>query len=137
MDEIAFITLAAFVTHRKDNYDTNAAKAQFRLSFGVSADLTSILWGVIVMEHIHKFDVAVKPVHLLWTLLFLKQYMTGQMQEAVIGKTRKTIMKYVWAVVAVMAGMANDMVSHRCCLSSLSDRSVEGLLSIRPLSMNI
>ena len=70
--------------------------------------------GVIFMEHFHKFDVAVEPVHLLWTLLFLKQYMTGQMQEAVIGKTRKTIMKYVWAVVGVMSDMLYDMVSYRC-----------------------
>ena len=111
MDEIAFITLAAFVTHREDNFDTQAAKLQFRRAFGVSADLASIVWGVVVLEHLHQIDVAVEPIHLLWALLFLKQYLTGLMLKAVTGKTRKTAMKYIWAMVGVMAQMADSMVS--------------------------
>ena len=116
MDEIDFLTLAAFVTHQDNNFNAQAAKHQFRQAFGVSADLASIMWGVIVLEHLPDLNVDSKPIHLLWTLLFLKQYLTGPMLESVTGKSRKTAMNYIWAMVGIMAQMVGSMVSHHCCL---------------------
>ena len=128
MDEILFITLAAFVTHRKDNYDTQTAKVQFRRAFGVFTEVASIVWGVIIIEHLPNITVAAKPIHLLWTLLFLKQYLTGEMLEAVTGRTRKTSMKYIWALVSVLAQMSFDMVS-RCSESSIFPPPLSSTLS--------
>ena len=126
MDEIGFLTLASFVTHRDNNFDTQAAKHQFCCAFGVSPNLASIVWGVIVIKHLPDLDVAAKPIHLLWTLLFLKQYLTGPMLESITGKTRKTAMKYIWVMVGIMAQMIGSMVSFWiifcscCCLLLLT-----------------
>ena len=111
MDEIGFLALAAFVTHQNNNFDTQAAKHQFQWAFGFFANLASIVWGVIVLEHLPDLDVAAEPIHPLWTLLFLKQYLTGLMLESITGKTRKTVMKYIWAMVGIMAQMVGSMVS--------------------------
>ena len=131
MDEIDFLTLAAFVTHQDNNFNAQAAKHQFRQAFGVSADLASIVWVVIVLKHLPDLNIAAKPIHLLWTLLFLKQYLIGPMLESVTGKTRKTAMKYIWTMGSIMAQMVGSMVSHCCCLFCCCS-----LLLIKLFSMN-
>ena len=123
MNEIGFLALDSFVTHQDFNFDTQAAKHRFWQVFGVTANLAFIVWGIIILKHLPNLDVAAKPIHLLWTLLFLKQYLTGPMLESITGKTRKTAMKYIWAMVGIMAQMVGSMVSFQiccCCCCPLS-----------------
>ena len=82
MTEHDFIRLASFSTHCTNNYDTKAAKKQFRETFGVSTYICSIIWAMIAFNQCPESEINIQPVHLLWTLLFLRQYMTSIMMEA-------------------------------------------------------
>ena len=84
---------------------------QFRETFGVSASVCAILWGLLTFHHLADLPPGSQPIHLLWTLLFLKQYPTGRIMEALTHATRPTIRRLVWGIISVMADMADDLVS--------------------------
>ena len=111
MNKHEFLQLAAFSTNRKSNFDTVKAKVQFRETFGISAHLCAIVWAYFLLHHCADVKVAMEPIHFLWTLLFLWQYMTSVFMESLIGKSQKTIFKYVWPMVKVLAAMLPELVS--------------------------
>ena len=111
MNEHEFLRLAAFSTKRKSNFDTVKAKVQFRETFGISAHLCAIVWAYFVLHHRADVEVAMEPVHFLWALIFLRQYLTSVLMEALICKNQKTIFKYFWPMVEVLADMLPEFVS--------------------------
>jgi hypothetical protein len=45
------------------------------------------------------------PVHLLWALMFLKQYNTEEVTASMAGCDKKTFRLWCWLVVRVLADM--------------------------------
>ena len=80
----------------------------FRGFFGCLADICSILWDTLDSVENPTLQ-CVQPVHLLWTLMFLKQYNTKFVNAAVVGCDEKTFRSWVWNIVECLSDM--DVVS--------------------------
>lgn len=74
---------------------------RFKSFFGVSPEVCSIVWNLIRDQS--EFDV--EPKHLLWGLLFLKQCDVEHVRRAIIKSDEKTIRKWTWLVINLMAKM--------------------------------
>jgi hypothetical protein len=70
----------------------------FRALFGVG--LQTVLFSWILLLKVDG-DVEIEPVHLLWTLYFLKQYPISR-NVWYFKVDRKTFKKYVWRVIALL-----------------------------------
>ena len=75
MNAINFVRLAAPITNRRGNYDSNVALRQFKNMFGVSPFACAWVWMRLQFDFL--VPVQAQPIHFLWTLLFLSQYMTN------------------------------------------------------------
>ena len=86
------IDLVGLGNHNRDNL------SPFESSFGVEPFYVALIWPKLVdngsMERagIQK----AKPVHLLWTLLWLRTYKTLPNLSAMCGVTSKTFREKVW-----------------------------------------
>ena len=67
----------------------------FTTTFGVSQDLCSNLWNFFDK----KFQEEASPKHLLWALMFLKQYNTQSFTASIVDVDEKTYRKWVWKVI--------------------------------------
>lgn len=65
---------------------------RYRSIFGVSAHVTSIIWNIMIPT----INLFARPIHLLWTLYFLKQYSTEHNNAYVWNCTEKTFRKWCW-----------------------------------------
>ena len=99
MDANAFLLLAAFVTHRTARFDSHEEHVQFRETFGVLAYVCAIAWGIHTSQHLANLPPGSQPIHILWTLLFLRQYPTGRIMEALTHASRPTICRLVWGII--------------------------------------
>ena len=63
---------------RKDN---NNGNRKFRNFFGTSSTVCAILWEELQTQ----FSGGTEPKHLLWSLLFLRQYHTENQNAALVG----------------------------------------------------
>jgi hypothetical protein len=61
----------------------------FKCFFGTSPENCEILWGLLAGFHPPKS----KPKHLLWTLLFVKQYSSDLANKGLTGADPKTFKK--------------------------------------------
>jgi hypothetical protein len=76
--------------------ETNLKK--FKSLFGVSPQLASILWERVFCQYPPCTDVLLFPVHLLWSLMFMKTYANETVLASYIGKDAKTVRKYNWII---------------------------------------
>lgn len=74
------------------NGSINLRERRFRSLFGVSAEVTAILWNILHPT----LDQYARPVQLLWTLYFLKQYSPEHNNAYLWGCTEKTFRKWCW-----------------------------------------
>ena len=74
---------------------------RFREFFGVSPVICSIIWDILVS--VQSIPSSGKPCHLLWTLLFLKRYLTEHVMSSIVGTDEKTIRKWVWRFIYVLS----------------------------------
>ena len=51
------------------------------------------------------------PEHLLWTLHYMKTYLTEDQTAVLFGTTNKTFRKYFWAMVHFLSLLCSDLVS--------------------------
>ena len=63
----------------------------FREFFGTTPIPCELIWRLFVIHHPTGF----KPIHLLWTCFFVKQYQTEGILQAINGVTPKTYRKWV------------------------------------------
>ena len=73
-------------------------RLRFSSAFGVQEDVAKYIWRTVLKKH-H----GIKPVHMLWALMFLKLY---EPEAAAIQRwktNRTTYRKYVWIVVNLIA----------------------------------
>lgn len=86
---------------------------RFREYFGCSPGLCALIWSWLVFN----VDDDALPIHLLWTLLFLKQYQTEAVSSGLCRVNERTYRERIWSVIQKLAEL--NVVSLcfvvRCC----------------------
>lgn len=83
---------------------------RFKEQFGVTPEVCAKLWTLL--DPYATMANAVKPCHLLWALVFLKQYNTeSNASSAVGGPDEKTYRKWVWHFVEAISYLESRVVS--------------------------
>ena len=101
VDELVFETLAsAIMASLAITVSLPTKQRRFRAFFGTTASICSRLWSLC--SHILIAEGAM-PVHLLWALMFLKQYNTEEVNASMAGCDEKTFRRWCWLVVHVLA----------------------------------
>lgn len=90
-----FLKLGHHFTSHNMSMSFSVGQRRFLALFGVSSSICSIIWNEI--ESL--LPDGSSPVHLLWTLLFLKNYNTEETNRAIIKADEKTIRKWIWIMV--------------------------------------
>jgi hypothetical protein len=72
---------------------------RFKSFFGVSPVVCSICWEQLI----DKMPIGSKPIHLLWTLLFLKRYNSEEVNRTLTGVNEKTFRKWIWLMIELLA----------------------------------
>jgi hypothetical protein len=90
---------------------------KFNRLFGIKSTVTALVWNVIE----HRGLVTDRnrcPKHLLWALLFMKNYQTESVATSMCKCDGKTFRKWVWLYVGYLSNL--DMVSLSSSTSSFS-----------------
>lgn len=74
---------------------------RYKAMFGVTPNVCHIIWKLIQS----RLPEGNTPTHLLWTLYFLKNYNTEEVNRAVFHADEKTIRKWVWVFVDHLSRM--------------------------------
>ena len=75
---------------------------RFKALFGVSSEICAILWEELKVARLTNS----KPVHLLWALLFLKNYATEDVNCEIASVDPKTFRKWVWVILKAMSNIS-------------------------------
>ena len=87
------------------------ANRRFRSLFGVSPKTCALLWG-------HLTGIVpsnAKPVHMMWSLLFLKSYPTEHVLASIVQCDEKTTRKWTWTLIEGLESL--ELVRMRVTLS--------------------
>ena len=84
--------------------------------YGVVPLIVAVVWSMLVDVEDHIMVCfasveAVKPVYLLWALLFLKCYNTNIRNAAMAGVDEKTFRNWSWILVEAIANLDREVVS--------------------------
>lgn len=82
---------------------------RYMANFGTHPSVVAVLWRMVA--GINGIDAYFKPKHLLWGLFFLKTYTTFDVIACRVGADEKTVRKWVWYAVRVVADLVDDVVS--------------------------
>ncbi len=83
----------------------------FRSHYGCSPTVVMKCWDLMQTHKILPDEKGLKPIHLLWALLFLKVYPTGTPLATMTKASEKTTRKWVWAMVESIAALEMHVVS--------------------------
>jgi hypothetical protein len=75
---------------------------RFKAFFGTTASACSMLWSLCSQTLLAK---RAMPVHLLWGLMFLKQYNKEEVNASMTGCDEKTFRLWSWLVIRVLADL--------------------------------
>jgi len=119
------------IMHRLSNRKTRTSRDRFVAFFGVSPRVVAAIWNRLESKDLLPKDMQTK--HLLWCLLFLKQYSQQRCMAPWCGTDEKTYRKWVWIVLDVLGEM--DLVRHRVDRSVMFVRTSLHILLISLLSL--
>lgn len=74
---------------------------RFKSFFGVSPNVCAVIWHLIKSDSSSSNE----PKHLLWALLFLKQYGTEHERRTILKKDEKTIRKWTFLYIKLIGEM--------------------------------
>ena len=83
-------------------------RQRYQYHFGVDPEITAILW--VSLERF-RMEPEPEPKHLLWTLLFLKQYSPEGVLCTMVNTNERTYRKWVWKILSKLDEMADTKVS--------------------------
>src|SRR5688500_2714584 len=84
---------------------------RYKTLFGLTPNLCTPAWQHLTASRWTKHAGRIAhPVHLLWTLLFLKTYSTEQVLSQFIGVDEKTYRKWVWFYLEGISKMSSLFV---------------------------
>lgn len=107
ISEDTFIHLAtSLVSNLSFSYSPSVRDRRFRAHFGTSAEICSKLWTLSAAHRPR----GVRPIHLLWALLFLKQYNTENVNAGVAACNELTFRRWCWIMVRALSEI-EDLVS--------------------------
>ena len=126
-------------------------RERFVSFFGIEPLIVSIIWSMLVdvEDEIMVCFAAVeslKPVYLLWALLFLKGYNTTTRNAAIAGVDEKTFRHWSWIFVEAIANLDREVVSIKfnfqfnhchCCMLTLYFLSLRSVGKIGWLEMMV
>lgn len=99
MNEHIFLKLGNVYTETKATASKHVAIRRFKSFFGVTPRVSSLIWD--------KLENAVPsggtPMHLLWSLNFLKQYSVEHCRRSTFHADEKTIRKWTWIFVELLS----------------------------------
>lgn len=95
-----------YTKHKIENSDLTGMRV-FRTFYGVSPDVLSKLWQLIQ----DKPDGS-EPKHLLWCMLFLKNYHKEHVNASIVKVDEKTFRLWVWRFVQMLANLDVVYDSH-------------------------
>ena len=101
-----FWSLGIVIAQHSTDSSSTVGMRRFRALFGATPTVCASLWNP---AHDTRPE-GTSPVHLLWMLLFLKCYGTEAQTRALVDADEKTVRKWVWAWVQVVADL--DIVSN-------------------------
>lgn len=84
---------------------------RFRSTFGTSSDVCSVLWNML-QPYTTMHQNGIVPHHLLWSLMFLKEYAHETVHCAMVGGVdEKTFRKWSWLFVDAISFLEPMVVS--------------------------
>jgi hypothetical protein len=90
----------------------------FISQFGTSPFICSILWMMINEKNGDNLMRGSCPKKLLWALLFLRTYAKESTRRKLCNADQKTLQKWVWYFVTLIADLAQDVVSGICSIGT-------------------
>ena len=109
-EDIAFKTMRQRRSYKKN---VGYSGRRFRSWFGTDPLIVHLIWKILY-ESCWLFKAySVKPIHLLWSLHFLKNYETESENASIYGCVdEKTVRKWVWFYVQGISELASKVVSN-------------------------
>ena len=84
---------------------------RFKAFFGTGPDQAAMLWHYLNKHSLLQNLKRPEPKHLLWALLFLKDYGTEEKLSALVGGVdEKTFRKWTWTYIKALAGLSQHFV---------------------------
>lgn len=74
---------------------------RFKSFFGTTPRICAIIWAMLE----HKRPSKSAPKHLLWCLLFLKQYNVEHTRRAILKTNEKTLRHWTWIYINLLADL--------------------------------
>lgn len=101
-----FATIGNRYTESSMTRSTYVALRRFKAFFGVTPTVCAICWEVLK----DNLPQGAEPKHLLWALLFLKQYCSEHNRRSILGADEKTIRKWTWLFVDLLSRLDVVMI---------------------------
>ena len=97
----------------RDGRQSNEDYRRFRSFFGVDPIHCTMVWTILDGYNFNgSRPNGMKPVHLLWALLFLKSYACDDILCALAGGVdKKTFRKWCWFFIRAVSSIEDDFVS--------------------------
>lgn len=100
----------AYAKHNTEKSELTGYR-KFRTFYGIGPDVCSILWNRISNKPPHS-----EPKHLLWCMLFLKNYHKEHVNAAIVSADEKTFRLWAWRFVELLSELdvvrLNEHLSH-------------------------
>lgn len=116
MEPEIFMRLGCEINKHCVNNSENVGLRRFKSLFGVTPLICSIIWNKIRPN----IKNGCSPKHLLWTLMFLRNYNTEETNRAILNVDEKTIRKYVWDIIDYISSLrVVSYITHENSLGKL------------------
>ena len=109
----SFENMGRKIMDRKMEGSSSTFERRFRSFLGASPMVVESIWNRLdpfrTIEPRHK---GVKPVHLLWVLLFMKVYAEESIHTGLVGGVdEKTFRKWIWIFIKDISYLEDEVVS--------------------------
>ena len=102
-----FELLGADLMGRSGDTLSDQFLARWTTHFQVSPAVVARAWGMILPQLVR----GAHPVHLLWALLFLKQYAKESVLSGMCCVDEDTFRKWTWLIIPLLADLEAEVVS--------------------------
>lgn len=110
-----FLSIGSRYTKTKPKENENTRQRRFKSFFGVTPHVCLLVWNKIQLDA----PSGAEPKHLLWCLNFLKEYPVEHTRKALLNANEKTIRKWTWIFVKLVADINTVWSCVICILSVL------------------
>ena len=108
-EDLAFKTMRPGKKNRKN---VGFSGRRFRSWFGTDPLIVQLIWRMLYESRWLFKGYFAKPIHLLWSLHFLKNYETESENASIYGSVdEKTVRKWVWFYIQGISKLASKVVS--------------------------